>query len=64
MGETHKTTEEIRREIERVRAKMARDVSALEITVRETFDLRHHIRERPFAFTGSALLLGFLLGFM
>jgi hypothetical protein len=62
MGEVKRSTEEIQREIERVREDLARNVTALELTVREKLDFRLRIRERPLAFVGGAFAIGFVVG--
>jgi hypothetical protein len=62
MGEMKRTTDEIQREISRIRDSLAENVHALEVTVRRTLDWRRPIRERPLQFVGGALVLGFVLG--
>jgi hypothetical protein len=62
MGEVKRTTEEIQAEIARVRETLQRDVSALEVTVRDKLDWRRPVRERPLVWAGGALALGFVLG--
>jgi ElaB/YqjD/DUF883 family membrane-anchored ribosome-binding protein len=62
MGEMKRTTEEIQAEIARVRETLQRDVSALEVTVREKLDWRRPVRERPLVWVGGALAVGFVLG--
>ena len=64
MGEVKRTTDDIRREIERVRENLARDVNELEVSVRETLDWRRPIRERPFTAVGAALAVGLVLGLL
>ncbi len=62
MGEVKRSTEDIRLEIERVRESLARDVTELEVTVREKLDWRRPVREQPLVFVGGALALGFVIG--
>ena len=62
MGETKRTTEEIQAEIERIRENLAHNVTALEVTVRDKLDWKRPIREKPLAFVGGALALGFIIG--
>jgi hypothetical protein len=62
MGEVKRTTEEIQAEIARVRESLQRDVTALEVTVREKLDWRRPVRQRPLAWVGGALVLGFVVG--
>ncbi len=62
MGEVKRTSEEIQREIERVRQDLASKVGALEQTFRDQLDWRQQVRERPLLFVGGALALGFVLG--
>ncbi len=54
---------EIRRGIERARQEIELSVADLRNEVKRTFDVQRMIRERPLAFAGGALLLGFALGF-
>ncbi len=62
MGEVKRTTEEIQREIDRVRQDLASSVGELERTFRDQLDWRQQVRAHPLAFTGGALALGFVLG--
>lgn len=62
MGEVKRTTEEIQAEIARVRESLQRDVSALQVTVRDKLDWRRPVRERPLAWVGGAFVVGFVLG--
>jgi ElaB/YqjD/DUF883 family membrane-anchored ribosome-binding protein len=65
MGEVKgRTSDEIRSEIERVRENLARDVTALEVSVREKLDWKRPIRERPMMSVGAALGAGMLLGLL
>jgi ElaB/YqjD/DUF883 family membrane-anchored ribosome-binding protein len=64
MGEVKRTSNEIRRELEQVRENLARDVSELEVTVREKLDWARPVRERPLAFVGGAFALGLVIGFI
>lgn len=64
MGEVKRTTAEIQAEIDRVRDNLARDIHALEVTVREKLDWRKPIRDQPLAYFGAALGLGFLVGIL
>ena len=64
MGEARRTTAEIQAEIERVRESLARDVMALEVTVKQRLDWRRPIRERPMRFVCGALAVGFVLGLL
>jgi len=61
MGEIKRTTAEIQAEIERIRASLQRDVTALEISVKEKLDWRRPIRERPVVWVGGAFALGFVI---
>ena len=61
MGEVKRTTAEIQAEIERIRASLQRDVTALEISVKEKLDWRRPIRERPIVWIGGAFALGFVI---
>jgi uncharacterized protein DUF3618 len=62
MGEVKRTTDEIEREIEQVRARLVNDVSTLEVVVQAKLDWRRSIRHRPLAFLGGAFVIGFILG--
>jgi hypothetical protein len=62
MGEVKRSTEEIRQDIERLRNNLARDVTELEVTVRDKLDWKRPIRERPIVAVGGALALGFIVG--
>ena len=65
MGEVKgRTSDEIRQEIERVRENLARDVTALEVSVREKLDWKRPIRERPMMSVGAAIGAGLLLGLL
>jgi hypothetical protein len=64
MGETRRTTDEIRAEIERVRETLVQDVNALEETVRDKLDWKRPVRERPLVYLGGALALGIVLGLL
>jgi len=64
MGEVKRTTAEIQAEIERIRSNLQRDVSALELTVREKLDWRRPIRDKPVVYVGAALGVGLLLGML
>jgi ElaB/YqjD/DUF883 family membrane-anchored ribosome-binding protein len=64
MGEVKRTTEEIQRDIERVRESLSRDVVALEATVRDKLDWRRPIREQPIQAVGAAFVVGFLVGLL
>jgi ElaB/YqjD/DUF883 family membrane-anchored ribosome-binding protein len=65
MGEEIKrTTEEIRREIERARERLANDVSALEVEVKQQLEWRTHVRTHPMAFVGGAFAIGFVVGIL
>ena len=65
MGEEIKrTTEEIRREIERARERLANDVSALEVEVKQQLSFTTHVRNRPMAFVGGAFAVGFVIGIL
>src|SRR5687768_7338363 len=69
-GETSRT-EHIRREIEETRASLDHKLDALgnkvrevQTRARETFDLNHQIAQHPWAFLGTAIAAGYLLGSM
>jgi hypothetical protein len=62
MGEVKRTTEEIEREIAHARARLAGDVEALQIVVKERLDWKHHVRQHPVPFLAAAFLVGVLLG--
>ena len=64
MGEVKRSTEEIQRDIERIRENLTRDVVALETTVRDKLDWRRPIREQPLQALGAAFTVGFLLGLL
>jgi hypothetical protein len=64
MGEVKRTTAEIEAEIDRVRASLMRDVSNLELTVRDKLDWSRPIRERPLLYLGAALGVGVVLGLL
>jgi hypothetical protein len=64
MGEVKRSTEEIQAEIERVRESLSRDVSALELTVKQRLDWRRPIRERPLPYACGAFALGLVLGLL
>jgi ElaB/YqjD/DUF883 family membrane-anchored ribosome-binding protein len=64
MGEVKRSTEEIQRDIERIRDNLTRDVVAREVTVREKLDWRRPIREQPIQAVGAAFAVGFLLGIL
>ncbi len=64
MGEVKRTTEEIQAEIERVRESLQRDVSALELTVKDKLDWRKPIREQPLPWFFGALAVGFVIGLL
>jgi ElaB/YqjD/DUF883 family membrane-anchored ribosome-binding protein len=62
MGEVKRTSEDIRRDIERVREDLARDATELEVTLRDKLDWSRPVRERPLAFAGAAFAIGLVLG--
>ena len=61
MGEVKRTTAEIQEEIERIRTSLERNVSALELSVKQKLDWRRPIREKPVLFIGGAFALGFVI---
>lgn len=65
MGELPKrTTVEIKRDIDRLRENLERDVHALEVEVRQKLDWSRHVRERPLLFVGGAFGLGVVIGLL
>lgn len=64
MGEVKRTTAEIQAEIERIRASLQRDVTALELSVKDKLDWRRPIRERPVAWIGGAFAVGFVIALL
>lgn len=64
MGEVKRTTAEIQAEIERIRASLTRDVTALELSVKDKLDWRRPIRERPAAWIGGAFAVGFVIALL
>lgn len=48
--------------IEREREELADALQDLRVQARERVDVRRHVRERPSAWLGGALLVGFLYG--
>lgn len=56
-----KTPEQVRAEIERTRADLALQVSALRQEVDRATDWRGWVREHPIAFVAGAFVLGFIL---
>jgi hypothetical protein len=55
--------QQIRLGIERARQQIELSVADLRAEVRRTFDVQRMVAERPLAFLGGALVLGFALGF-
>lgn len=64
MSEVKRTSDEIQRDIERVRDSLVRDVGALEATVRDKLDWRKPIRERPVQAVGAAFVVGLLIAML
>lgn len=61
MGEVKRTTAEIQEEIERIRASLQRNVTALELSVKDKLDWRRPIRARPLVWIGGAFAVGFVI---
>ena len=61
---SERTTAEIQAEIDRIRASLERDVTALEQHVRDTLDWRRHVREQPLSCCGAALAVGLVLAIL
>ena len=61
MGET---TDEIKQEVEQVRARLGQDLNRLEYQVNRTFDWQAQFDRNPWAFVGTAFGLAFLVGLM
>jgi hypothetical protein len=60
MGET---PDDIRNDVERVRARLGQNLNALESRVKSEFDLRVQYERRPWAFLGALFGLAALAGF-
>ena len=61
MGET---PDEIKQEVEQVRARLGQDLNRLEYQVKRTFDWRTQFDRNPWAFVGTAFGVAFLVGLM
>lgn len=48
--------------VEQIERKVRHDVTDTVETVKQTFDVRRHIEERPWTAVGAALLVGYMLG--
>jgi len=64
MGEVKRTTAEIQAEIERIRTSLQRDVTALELGVKQKLDWRRPIRRRPVVWIGGAFAVGFAIALL
>lgn len=56
--------DDIRQDIDTTRASLDAKLDALETKARQTFDLKHHVSERPWMALGAAVAVGYVLGSM
>jgi ElaB/YqjD/DUF883 family membrane-anchored ribosome-binding protein len=61
MGET---PDEIKQEVEQVRARLGQDINRLEYRVKRTLDWRTQFDQKPWLFVGAAFGVAFLIGLM
>jgi hypothetical protein len=59
MGEA---ADDVRRDVERARARLGQDLNALEYTVRSELDWRYQFDRHPWAFLGTAFGVAALVG--